>query len=290
MQLEELITEFNKNKTLFDPDRPSLEERNRSQVEFVTDFPSDKIMQMQLDEYVVGKRDSETSSVNKSTFCYRLEFKMPHFGGVGGRSSRKFGIHFDKKTQNYDYDKKRYETHQEAFDAVKSDIYDTIEAGMRFHSDKDWNNLSERVEREGYNIFRNVRSKILSIYYPSEFVPIHTEVPIDIILESFGKPTPGLDGKLFLKQERLLEIKNMHPIMKEWDIGDFWHFIWAGIMERNRGHKTEKEHINDEDKSETETKTDKRIYLILRTQPVYDGKIKKEKNIILIQMFHHIHK
>jgi hypothetical protein len=65
-------------------------------------------MQMQLDEYVVGKPEPRTGRINKSTFCYRLEFGMPEFGGVGGRSARKFGIHFDKKSQTYDYDKKTF--------------------------------------------------------------------------------------------------------------------------------------------------------------------------------------
>jgi MoxR-like ATPase len=249
LQLKELIEAFDKNKSLFDPDKPSLEDRTRSQQEFVADFPSDKIMEMQLDEYILGKPESETHKTNKTTFCYCLEFQMPEFGGVGGRSSRKFGIHFDKESENYEYDKKMYSSPEEAFNAIKSEIYNTIEAGAKFHSDKDWNKLSETVEREDYNVFRNVRSKILSIYYPNEFVPIHTENPIDMILEAFGKTTADLEGKLFPKQERLLEVKNADPVMKEWDIGDFWHFIWGAIMERKSSEKTIPKKLITEDSS-----------------------------------------
>ena len=128
--LEDLIEIFDENRLLFDPDRPSLKHRMRSQVEFVMDFPSNKIMEMQLNEYVVGKRDPTTQNINKRTFCYQLEFGMPEFGSVGGRSSRKFGIHFNRQSQAYDYYKKIHTSPQEAFDKIKSKIYKTIEAGV----------------------------------------------------------------------------------------------------------------------------------------------------------------
>ena len=63
-------------------------------------------MNMQVDEYVAGKPDPQTGRVNKSTFCYLLEFGLSSFGGIGGRKARKFGIYYSKESNQYVYDKK----------------------------------------------------------------------------------------------------------------------------------------------------------------------------------------
>jgi hypothetical protein len=44
---------------------------------------------------------------------------------------------------------------------------------------------------------------------------------VETILRSFGKPIDNIDGRSFLAQAQLLEIKNLHPIMKQWHSYDF---------------------------------------------------------------------
>jgi hypothetical protein len=231
LQFEELIEAFDKNKSLFEPERITLEEGEKLRLSFVSDFSMDRILEMKLDEYIAGKHDPQSDEVNKSTFCYRLERELGILSGIGGTTALKFGIYFSGKIQNYDYNKKKYDSHEKAFDAIKSEIYTILQAGKQFKEDKNWNNLSEVLERD-YNIYSQVRSKILSVYYPEDFIQIHSLKYLQVILEAFGKPTIDVKHKLFLTQARLLEVKNSHPVMKEWNNEDFSHFVWKAVIER----------------------------------------------------------
>ena len=80
-------------------------------------------------------------------------------------------------------------------------------------------------------------SKILSVYYPEDFIQIHSLKYLQVILEAFGKPTIDVKHKLFLTQPRLLEVKNSHPVMKEWNNEDFSHFVWKAVIERQNKRK-----------------------------------------------------
>jgi hypothetical protein len=101
----------------------------------------------------------------------------------------------------------------------------------------DWKTLSEIVEHDDYNIYRLVRSNILSVYYPENFIQIHSLNYLQRILETFGESTIDIQDKLFLAQARLLEVKNEHPIMKQWHNKDFSHFVWQAIIERDSTSK-----------------------------------------------------
>lgn len=110
LQLEELIVAFDKNKTLFNPDHISLEEREKVRSSFVHNFPVDKILEMKLDDYVAGKRDPLSNQVDKSTFCYRLERELDILSGIGGVPAKKFGIYFNHENQDYEYDKEKFDS------------------------------------------------------------------------------------------------------------------------------------------------------------------------------------
>jgi hypothetical protein len=185
LQLEELISAFDKNKNLFDPNRVSKEEKERIRIKFVSDFPAEKILEMSLDRYVQGRKDPNTGAVDESTFCYRLEFELRKLSSIKGISADKFGIYFGKKTQQYEYNREMYKSPEEAFNAIKNEINNTIQAGGQFHLDKNWLSLSDKLEGGNYyNIQRFVRSKILSVYYPDDFMQIHTTTHLAIILKA----------------------------------------------------------------------------------------------------------
>lgn len=95
--MEELINAFDKNKSLFDPDRITSEEREKLRSSFVSDFPIDEILEMKLDDYVAGKHDPISNQVDRSTFCYRLERGLSGLGGISGVVAQKFGIYFNHK-------------------------------------------------------------------------------------------------------------------------------------------------------------------------------------------------
>lgn len=233
LQTEELINAFDKNKGLFDPDRLTNEEKERIRIGFVKDFPGERILEMQLNEYAQEKQDPSTGEVDKSTFCYRLEHELEKLSGIQGRTARKFGIYFSRTNQQYDYNKKRYNSPEEAFNAIKSEINTIIRAGSQFRVDKNWFSLSEKLEGDDYyDIHRFIRSKILSVYYPENFMQIHTTKHLAPIINAFKERSDDIKDKLFLMHKRVFEIKNKHPLMREWDNYDFSHFLWNSVIMR----------------------------------------------------------
>lgn len=238
LDLEELIVAFNKNMNLFDPDGFDSSQRNKDHQMFVTRFPMENITNIQLDEYVAGKPDPQTGLVNKSTYCYLLEFGLPSFGGIGGRHAGKFGIHYNKKLNEYVYDKRKYSSPEEAFNHIKGEISKILEAGNIFHSNRDWKKFSDIVEENDYDLYRNVRSKILTVYFPDDFLNMHIPSLIDTALSALAKEVNKTD-KLYLKEEKLFEVKNNHDIMKNWDNGQFSHFVWRGIIKRDNSLEDE---------------------------------------------------
>ena len=148
------------------------------------------------------------------------------FGSISGTPLNQFGIYCDKKTQDYIYNKDKYNTTEAAFKAIKSEIHSILEAAKKFIIDKDWESFSQIFEGE-FEIQRHVRSKILSIYYPNELLQLNSNKAAEHILESlFGIPKKQIDKGLFLKKAKLTELKNAHRVMKEWSNYDFFVFIW----------------------------------------------------------------
>jgi hypothetical protein len=78
------------------------------------------------------------------------------------------------------------ESPEKAFNAIKSEIVSILRAGKQFALNKDWTSLSQILERK-FEIKRHVRSKILSVYYPVEFLQMHSNEDAKRILSSlFG--------------------------------------------------------------------------------------------------------
>ncbi len=131
LQLEELIKAYDKNKNLFLSERPSSEEREKLRQDFVSKFPENKIKDMKIDEYVQGKLNTITRKPNKNTFCNKLENGLPGLGSIRGRTAKKFAIYFDRKSNAYYYNRQKYHSIGQAFDSLRNEIHDTIEAGKR---------------------------------------------------------------------------------------------------------------------------------------------------------------
>jgi MoxR-like ATPase/predicted RNA-binding protein len=253
--LEELAQAFDKNRKLFMLDRPPLQEILKARDEFVRDYSQEKVLQLNLDDYVQGKTDSATGEANHTTFCFRLERRVPWFGNIWGTPADKFGIYYSKEKKKYIYKDKDYRSPEEAFEAIKKEIYSIIEAAKAFSQDRDWAKLASTLEGR-YNIERHVRSRILAIYFPEEFPQIHASDAVEKILAAIGVPESRIEGGLFLNHQKLMEIKHSHPIMKNWSTIDFSHFVWMVVMER----------VTRKDLKEKALMATTN-YLILRTQP-----------------------
>lgn len=229
-QIKDLTRAFDDNRTLFNPDRLPSQDLEKLRAEFVSDYSTERISKLKLDEYVTGKRDPNTGAVNKSTFCYRLENIMDRLSSFGIQSALDFGVYYSKETQKYEY-KGDYSSADVIFDKIKIELKSLIEAGELYHIDHNRDNLLTTLNRH-HILPKNVQSKILSLYYPEDFVHIHSLRNIQAILQSLGVAIHDIQPKLFLAQAQLLEIKNADPIMKQWNNSDFSHFAWHAVIAR----------------------------------------------------------
>ena len=174
---------------------------------------------MDIDEYIIGKPDPDTGLPRKSTFCYHLENGLlSDFGGIAGTPADKFGIYFDKENLRYVYDDAKFSTLQEAFNAVIK----ILEIGRQFKITK----LQELQPLDRtFNLRRHVIAKILATYYPDDFPQIYSDENIVQILDLFGISGKSIP-KNFMKQQKLLELKNADSIMRKWSNLRFSRFIW----------------------------------------------------------------
>ena len=238
-EVEDLIEEFDKNPSSFDTvwKWTDVEVRNKEHQEFIRKFPIDNLKNIEIDNYVQGKKDPLTRDINRNTFCYILDQRLRTSGTIPGKA-QKFGIYFDKIKNEYSTTK--YHTSWgNAFTDTKHDIYSIVDAGRQFKIEKDWKKLSDRVDGTRHQIYIHVRSKLLAVYFPKSFLAIHNKYKIDATLDFLKIPKNTLEDKLILKQAKLIELKNSHAIMKDWDVYKYSVFLYNVIIPLT-GKKEEK--------------------------------------------------
>lgn len=140
------------------------------QTTFVQTFGVTKIMNMTLDEYVIGKTKVDDSGLN--SFCYILERKLKPLGSMLGATSSKFGIWYAPEEGTYKIAKKYGEDFESVFARVKEEICKLIIAG----NNDDYDKMNES------KLSPMFRGKILSTYFPDKYIPIFDEDDINIFL------------------------------------------------------------------------------------------------------------
>lgn len=185
---------------------------------------------LDIDDYVVGKIDPKMGLKDTNTFCYRLEYELPGFGSIKGTPNDKFGIYCDKKSQEYVYDKNKYDSSESAFKSIKSQILMMLDAANKVSQDGNWKNFAQILEEGDFDIRRHVRSKILTVYYPNFFLRLNSEKAARFILEYLYKlPVKEIPEGLFLKKQKILELKNTNPITRNWSLYDYSKFLWDAM-------------------------------------------------------------
>ena len=231
-EFENLVKIFDKNSKYFETDNwiwAEREIRDKYYKHFVTKFPAEKIHNLTIEQYVLGILDNE-GKTNQESFSYYLERKTPITGNVRGGDAEKFGIYYDRKKQKDFIYLNSYSNEIDAFNAVKHEITVILSAGKKYIDDKNPKKLSNIIDVQGQNIHRHIRSKLLSTYYPDFFLSIHSNAKIDLLLDYFDIPKVELKEKLTMKQLQLLDIKDRHPIMKNWDVWTYSYFLFAVIL------------------------------------------------------------
>ena len=207
------IQAFNKAKTLF----PLQYEENwfapieEKRKEFVAYFTREKIANMTLDEYVIGKQ------IKENNFCYALKVTLAWLGSIESVFPLTFGIYYSKSEEQYKYLPKFGENLAEVFKNIKQAILDLISAGS----------IEDNHRIISNPLAPTLKGKILSIYFPEKFLNIFDNEHLKHSLQAFDL----MNGKLLkadevYKRKTLIEFKNSDQMMKSWSVNMFAVFLW----------------------------------------------------------------
>ena len=267
---ESLIRRFDKDRTIFDKSVKwpyDDKKRNKQREVAISRFPIDTIRHMTINQYALGQKN-EAGKTDDSNFSYMLEYGTDTLGHITGPAP-KCGIYYDK-TGELRYPNK-YSNYQSAFEAILKQIQKTIDAGHNFINDHDVQKLSKIIDdREPFDIHINVRVKILVVYFSNTFLGIISRRHIKNMIDYFEIPRKHLGGKLIQKQFKLIEQKNIHPIMKDWSVEDYSHFLWHTLCVKTT--------IKNGDGSDD---TSSRELLLPRENDLEERKKRIQKNLLI---------
>ena len=162
VSLEDFYAWYQENKIRLREDASKYSIYNEQlREEFLKEWSLDRILNMSIDEYVIGK------GAQSNSFCYGLErgkYKSL-FMGIGGGGSSKFGIYWNEDTKSYKNQANKIIPESELedrFNKLKSDLYEIIQAGRKL----DFNNpIFDMKKSKNEFIGRSaVVTKLLCIY------------------------------------------------------------------------------------------------------------------------------
>jgi len=178
------INNFFKN---FSPSKVNLENRlliKNSLTEFQDKFPSHKLKELKLEDYVLGTDDL-------NGFCYWLEYGLPNTGKYNGQAD-KGKIYWSKSTKSY----------------KKSGFVKNIEdddLAMKMVAELLFKIANENFKsNEDFPIGNGFVLKVLNTYHPEKYFPINNEKFLDKLLKIFGEDFKSLN--YIQKNVRAMEI------------------------------------------------------------------------------------
>jgi hypothetical protein len=142
---------------------------------FVEKFSLEKLKNMTVDEYIVGKGSHDS-------FCYWLETELIELGSIKGGTTapNKFGVYFgitsSEAERKYRHLPKWGNSPEEAFENIKSEIISLVSDGALDDSDLIINN----------KVAPMFKGKILATYYPEKYLSVFSEDHLDYFLNLFN--------------------------------------------------------------------------------------------------------
>lgn len=230
IHFHEYITGFEHSEFFIEENYKEIETLRRN---FVSDYSPKAIMNMEIDEYIVGKGD-------KNTFCSRLETELKGWGNIQGSTAIKFGVYYGTygdSSEDYQYAKKFGNSLEEAFNRIKGELTNLIKSGSVKNYDEINNNLMSPT----------VKGKILSVYYPDDYLNIFSSSHLDFFANQLNLGI--IDGLSEIDKQRIiLEYKNNDFMLKGWNIPKFGKFLYylfgsptnknvKGIINENKSNR-----------------------------------------------------
>lgn len=187
-------------------------------LDFIDRFNPDRILSMNIDEYVQGKQ------IKEDNFCYEIEWKLGSLGLITGHGAEKFGIYWSKDDGDYRIVSKFNKgTLAKSFKFLKQCLYDLIIAG----------------ENEDYDTIRNspfaatFKGKILATYFQDTYLSIFSEAHLDYFIQRLDLESKVKSSSdIFDKRNILVAFKNRHPIMRKWPLHAFARFLYEEYPKR----------------------------------------------------------
>lgn len=210
---------------------------------FLKEYPIERIKTLSEEEYCIG------TAVSKQSFCYAIEFgKYKEIGfGIGGGSSQKFGIYYNKKESCYKRGSNTIDDIDHTWPLFRDELYQfLIDCG-----------LNEPKPLEDYPMLQGmamILTNLLCIYYPDKYVTIGAQGVLQPLMDYFGYPYEAGMRCHQLNYYFNQNIRNDVEELKEADgqiIGALaWNFEHEYIEKKTK--KIEREAgLGDEDVSET---------------------------------------
>jgi predicted RNA-binding protein with PUA-like domain len=189
------------------------EDLRKLREEFVQRFPKERLGEMTLERYALGRDDSEDS------FCYWLEFKTRGLGSIQGGSVSKFWVWWDKNKHDWKWIKVLgVESAEAALSTVKDGLIKlvrVVEEGRL-----------EELDKVGEGCFgpaNSLRAKPLALYFPDEFLPIFNPNHLAHFLAVFGQQAAGgLHGQI----RQLLAFLRAQPEFAAFETVQMMRFLY----------------------------------------------------------------
>ncbi len=147
--------------------------------EFVRRFPKEKLGEMTLGEYAVGKGDNDS-------FSYWLEYKTKNLGRIGGGSAKKTGVWWSKSEDAWHWNHDLYRSPDEAHLRIRDGLVRLIKATEQGRLDE-----LDKIGEEHFGQVRYLRAKPLYLYFPTQFLPMTQLEHIAHFLKAFGVEPHG---------------------------------------------------------------------------------------------------
>jgi hypothetical protein len=186
---------------------------------FIERFPREKLSELTLEQYAIGKPDS---------FCYWIEFKTRVLGSVSGGSSAKWGIHWSKNEQQWKWNKAfQTDDPNEAFKKLRLGLVNLVKAAASNKFDQ-----LDEIGSSQLGANRNgLRAKPLYLYFPDKFLPISNPYHLAHFLNSLGQP-PKVG--LHAKNRQLLEFLSSQPECVGMDTYQMMAFLYETLPPGDR--------------------------------------------------------
>lgn len=180
--------------------------------QFVNYFNESFIRQMRIDDYAIGK-----GAKDWHVFSYGIERTFHDLGSIVGATAIKFGIYYSANEKKYIWARRFGETKTRAFNQIKRCLIQLLECGRNGDINGIANNMLSSM----------VKGKILSLYYPEQYLNVFSDTHLDAFLVKLGLDTEELlISKPVFKRQCLVEFKNSDVTMKAWPMDKFSNFLY----------------------------------------------------------------